>query len=417
MPFKKGNSKYFKIRRKSLPGYGDSGTLSTRTTNKKIAMRMEQLLEEIAEKGLLNPRYHTLLDALRPSSQGKAGQVSLPELLKAKNEGRLPDLMETLQDPTLSEAVSDYVKTSGDDSYYSQKGFEMLLAMAPEKTRGRKTRLTYLRNPKNVLALCTKAQREGGEDGKPLKRNSVRRYLYTATSKLLRFHLGNAERNNIFADVNFPKEDDAREVYLNKKELRKFLSSCYEIDQEIQANGHAKSPCVGFYELIRTAVSTGGDKTPLLRMQAKDVRIARDLGGKLKGVVYLDDRKTDSRSRAVAITDALCKLLLPLVESAEPEEKVFQVSRAQLQYRFEKARERAGMEHVRFKDLRHQFGTHAHEANVPLSRIQGAMGHGQRETTLIYTNRDAKLSLEDAEKIERQMGLSGPEIGQNRDAG
>ena len=48
-----------------------------------------------------------------------------------------------------------------------------------------------------ITALCQRAERDGR------KRNSVRRYILRAISLLLRHHLGRAERDRRFADVDF----------------------------------------------------------------------------------------------------------------------------------------------------------------------------------------------------------------------
>ena len=98
MPFKKGNSPYWKIRRKRLPGFGDSGTPSTRVKSKALARQMERLLDEIAERGLTDSRWHDVLRALRPTVRGMPGQITLPELLKAKHEGRLDHIVYVLRD-------------------------------------------------------------------------------------------------------------------------------------------------------------------------------------------------------------------------------------------------------------------------------------------------------------------------------
>ena len=57
---------------------------------------MKRLMRRIAEQGLEEPSWHRLLDALRDK------ELTLPDLLKAKNEGRLDALRIMVQDPLLS---------------------------------------------------------------------------------------------------------------------------------------------------------------------------------------------------------------------------------------------------------------------------------------------------------------------------
>ena len=80
-------------------------------------------------------------------------------------------------------------------------------------------------------------------------------------------------------------------------------------------------------------------------------------------------------------------------------------SRKQVRYWFEKAREKAGLEHVRFKDLRRTWAVNADEAGLNLGQMKSGLGHGLDETTVRYTNRQVTLELEAAERVARQMGL------------
>src|SRR5690606_39604889 len=83
MPRKKGNSPYYKVQRKNLPGYGDTGLLSTRTKSLRRAQEMEDLLEWLADEEM-----YDLLDALKPQVRGGSGRLTIPKLLRAKKENR-----------------------------------------------------------------------------------------------------------------------------------------------------------------------------------------------------------------------------------------------------------------------------------------------------------------------------------------
>ena len=45
MPYKRRDSPYYYIRRKKLPGYGDTGRISSGVTAKKVAGDMDRALE------------------------------------------------------------------------------------------------------------------------------------------------------------------------------------------------------------------------------------------------------------------------------------------------------------------------------------------------------------------------------------
>lgn len=56
-----------------------------------------------------------------------------------------------------------------------------------------------------------------------------------------------------------------------------------------------------------------------------------------------------------------------------------------LRRRFADALSRAGLQRIRFHDLRHSFGTLAVQA-FPLSDVQAYMGHADVQTTMIYVH-------------------------------
>ncbi len=392
MPFKKGNSPYWKIRRKRLPGFGDSGTLSTRVKSKALARQMERLLDEIAERGLTDSRWHDVLRALRPTVRGMPGQITLPELLKAKHEGRLDHVVYVLRDPLLTDAVEDYLQT--DQDYRTRNGLGLLLELAPTGAR-----LTHLREAKHIMQLCAMAERRG------MKRNTVRRGLHNGISKLLRFHLGKAARNEIFAEVVFTHEDDTRETYLSAGEIALLLEGC-RLATLAEAYPHARQ----VQPLVRLALLTGADQAPLLRLRVKDVEIiAEHATGQMRGVVRIRDHKSDARPRSIAITHATCEELLPHLGGKAPGERVFTLTRHQLRHYFDKVRAETGLSQVRFKDLRHLFGIFSDKAGRSVAEIQVSMGHKRRETSLRYLQYQAVMNVEAAREIEREMGLAPSE--------
>src|SRR5690606_31150585 len=103
MPRKKGNSPYYKVQRKNLPGYGDTGLLSTRTKSLRRAQEMEDLLEWLADEEM-----YDLLDALKPQVRGGSGRLTIPKLLRAKKENRLAEVRRGLLDPPLEQALREF---------------------------------------------------------------------------------------------------------------------------------------------------------------------------------------------------------------------------------------------------------------------------------------------------------------------
>lgn len=364
---------------------------------------MEDLVRRIAEWGLTDPAWYDVLDAV------KAGEITLPDLLLASSEDRLEHLKVMMRDPLLSAAVEQYLQT--DPGYDTENGLAILQEMA-QREFGEKPRFGVLRTGKNITLLCARAKKEGGRDrttgefGARLSHNSVHRSIHLATSKLLRFHLGNAERDRIFADVDFTRENDTRDVWLTADEVRDLLDACES----------------WFRPFVMVALTTSADRSPLIKMKCRDVQMVyNQKAERYSGILYLPDSKTDDRPRSVSIVDAVCRELLPMLQGKKPEDHVFDgppdedramkglrpepITRHQVRYWFDKAREAAGLEHARFKDLRRTWAVTADMAGLNLGQMRAGMGHGLEETTVRYTNRQVTLELDDAERVAKQMGI------------
>lgn len=358
---------------------------------------MEEMLEQVAERGLTDPRWFTLLDAMRPSRPGETGRITLPELFKAFNAGEAEQLILELQDPLLLDAIDEYSKTESD--YQALNGLRMLREMAPEKINGQPARLTYLRSAKNITALCRQVESTG------LSRNYVRRSIFNGISKVVSFHLGRAERERIFSDVDFARANDARDVYLAPAEIRMLLDAC-RFEGEHEAYPHSAE----MLPIIHLALVTSADRGPLLRLRAKDVELIHEISGsRMYGTVHLRDSKTASRPRSVAITHETCLLLEPFLKGKQPADRVFSITVNQLRHWYTKARENAGLAHVRFKDLRHTFAVHADKAGLSLSDIQSAMGHKDATMSLRYTKYQDVFGQDRAEQLMEQMELRTPQ--------
>lgn len=215
-------------------------------------------------------------------------------------------------------------------------------------------------------------------------------------------HLGNAERSRIFADVRFPAEDDTREIHLSPAEIVRLT---YEAEA---AGGHKLSL------LIRVALLTSADRGVLLSgrhqgktyrgLRVRGLRIYHDIEtGAYTGEVYLSDSKTESRSRSVPLTDAMCRELLAQTKSKAPDDPVFALTYSGLDYVWRQARAAAGLSHVRFKDLRAQVSIYGEEAGIPQTVLQRTMGHSDAAMTRRYQARAAAMSNDQAEAIEAAM--------------
>ncbi|MEZ4699266.1 MAG: site-specific integrase [Rhodothermales bacterium] len=392
MPYKREGSPYYQIRRRRLAGYGDTGVLSSKVGSKKLARDMERVLEELAHKALEDASWYGLLDAVC-----REKTVPMPDLLKARNIGTLEGLKRSLTDPTLTEAVAAYQRAAPQNRS-AIIGLRMLMRYAPAGMRlGDLTSRT-------ITKLCIEAE----EDGR--KRNTVRRSMLRGISLLLRFHIGNAERNRIFADVVFHGENDTREVHLTPAELRRLFTAMKEL-------GYAELGTI-----VRTALLTSADRGVLLAgqnmgQQLRGLRV-RDLtiyldsqSGEYSGEVFLHDTKAKNRSRSVPLTDSLCRELLVCCKGKDPDSTVFEMKYQQLDFQWKAARRQAGLKGIRFKDLRAQTAIYAEEAGIPITVAQKTLGHSNEMMTRRYQQRAAVLSIDQAQAIESAMFAEDEENG------
>ncbi|MFW5972830.1 MAG: site-specific integrase [Bacteroidota bacterium] len=382
MPYKRKESPYYQIRKHNLPGYGDTGVLSSKTTVKKVARSMEQTLDEIAAEALISEDYRLLLEAVCRDKT-----VDLPTLLAHRNRGELHILIGGFSDPRLSTVVDEFrnIWTSRQEL----TGLDQLLEVVPKGAR-----LSYLYKASNITEICHALERS-----RSIKRNSVRRYMLRSISKILRHKMGNAERDRIFADVQYAAEDDTREVHLTPDQIKRLIRACNE-------TGHDELALI-----VQVALVTSADRGVLLAGPAdgkmsrgllkRDLKLEKD-----GGVVYLQDSKTDSRSRSVPLSPTLAEALRTHVRHKLPDDPIFELQYGQLDYTWQQVREAAGLPNLRFKDLRAQVSQYGEEAGVPLTVLQQTMGHADATMTRRYQRRQSSLSFEQAAKIEAAMGLS-----------
>lgn len=354
---------------------------------------MEDLIEEIAERALLDPTWTDLLDAICEERS-----ITLPEVLKAKNRGTLEHLCRQLTDPHVYEAIEQY-REEGRVTSQTDVGLKWLEEELPTSTR-----LSDL-DAQTIMRLLHKAE-EGDR-----KRNSVRRYQMRAISLLLRHHLGNAERDRIFDDITFEPEDDTREIHLIPEEIQSLLDACHQIGKPLYEE---------LAVVIRLSLQTSADRGVLLAgerrgeevrgLRVRDLRIYHhEDEDRYSGKVYLHDQKTEERSRAVPLTDSLCRELVVITKGKGPDDPVFDLRYNSLDYRWQRVRSMGDLEHVRFKDLRAQTAQYGEMAGIDQTTLQQTMGHSDESMTRRYQQRSASLSEEGARALEQEMLPDSPE--------
>lgn len=379
MPRKKKNSPYYKVQRKNLPGYGDTGLLSTRTTSLKVAREMEDLLPWLVDQGA-----YEVLDALRPTGRGATGRVTLADVLRAKREGRFGEWRRTLDDPDLEDAIRAFAKRAASANHRLGLRHVLRLTVTDGGPRLAPTgaRLSWMTKARSINAVTSHMIGEGYAP------NTVQNGVWYGLSKLFQHHYGVTRARSILAEANRPSSDDAREVWLTAAEVHRLVSACeWEVRMAL---------------LVMAAL--GVDVKPLLNLRVRNVDLVRRQ-------VFLPDTKNKNRMRWVGMAPVVTLVLALLCDGRAESESVLSLTRGQLSHRWRKARaaarltEDAGFQtDVRLKDLRHTFAVHYLQGGGSIGGLGNRMGHRELTQTLAYAKHEV-TGVDDMEGAARSLGL------------
>jgi integrase len=163
--------------------------------------------------------------------------------------------------------------------------------------------------------------------------------------------------------------------------------------------------------LFTTAAFTGLRMGELRALRWADVDLDKRLLHVRRGVARKDLGDTKSHKvRSVPLIDQVAEELRSQrrrVALSDPEALVFPgpsgsfFDDSALRRRFYSALQRAGLNRLRFHDLRHTFGTLAVQV-FPLSDVKAYMGHADIQTTMIYVHHVPRHDA--AEKLSAAVG-------------
>lgn len=168
-------------------------------------------------------------------------------------------------------------------------------------------------------------------------------------------------------------------------------------------------------ELIRVAAYTGLRRGELMTLRWGDVDFAGHkltVRRSLSGSVESDSTKS-RRAREVPLPDQAAGALDRLSKRSEftgPNEYVFanrygrRLDPTALRRRFERARDAAGLEPLRFHDLRHTYGSLLVAGGIDLQSVKAAMGHSRITTTERYLH--ARPATEQAARFTAALGTA-----------
>ena len=166
-------------------------------------------------------------------------------------------------------------------------------------------------------------------------------------------------------------------------------------------------------ELVRVAAYAGLRRGELVALRWRDVDfLGRKLIVRRSLSAHTELRLTKShRARQVPLPDQAAAALDRLSRREEytgPDDYVFanrlgrRLDPSALRRRFERARDAAGLERLRFHDLRHTYGSLLMAGGVDLASVKAAMGHSRITTTERYLH--ARPAAELADRFTRALG-------------
>lgn len=173
-------------------------------------------------------------------------------------------------------------------------------------------------------------------------------------------------RDNPFADVQFTellKMDNERYVWLNVKDEATLLE--HSIDW--------------LKDIITFAIHTGCRRGEILAMNWRTninmhqrlVTIKASKGG---------------RNKVIPMSDTLYEMMRQRAKVQEIKGTVFPVKVTAMKDAFERAVKKAGLDGLRFHDLRHTFATRLVQAGVDILAVQKMMGHSTLKMTARYAH-------------------------------
>lgn len=248
------------------------------------------------------------------------------------------------------------------------------------------------------------AERFKAKRAKEAQPATVNRELGNLKHMMTKAREWNLLYDNPFADVKLLPVPNGPERILTEDEEKKLLAAC----------GGRRAPYLR--PIIVLALNTGMSKGEILGLQWSQIDL-------VNRTIRIDNSKTKYRERRIPMNETIWNLLAGF----EPERKtelVFPSPRnpghgmRDHKTGFWKAIEEAGIDHIRFHDLRHTFATRLVRAGVDLITVQHLLGHSNITMTARYAHAlfDAKMEavrrLENGGRLNKQTPI-GPQTDQS----
>jgi len=208
---------------------------------------------------------------------------------------------------------------------------------------------------------------------------------------------------NVAIDWSYCSENPVRKVKLfsEKDNLKERVLS------EKEETGLLEESADHLKPIILTALNTGMRRNEILTLKWNQIDL---------NLRFIQVLKTKSdKNRIIPINDVLLKILNALREKGGNCPYVFPNSKTGKPLRtvrrsFENACRRAGIENMRFHDLRHSFGSRLIRKGVDIVTVQNLLGHHSVTITQRYTHSNLDQKREAVELLTRKKAKRPSEL-------
>lgn len=302
--------------------------------------------------------------------------------------GRIEAAIEERRDLPQREAMR---RTVADEieAYLKDEGFAKLSGREQRKRAMHLRRWSELLGPITVADLTplairdarTKLKKSGGRD-REITSATVNRYL-ASLSRFCSYLVGHelmAENPASSAKVERGPENKNKGRVMEPDERGKLLRACREESDRLHA-------------LVVLALTTGGRRdTELLSLKWSEVDLAE------RRVRFVQTK--NGQARSLPLPDAAVEMLKEMRGVRHLDGSVFGPDPFP-DHAWRRARKAAGLDGLRFHDLRHAYATKLAEAEATLSELKHALGHKTLAMVLKYQHLTER-AVEDAirERLE-----------------
>jgi|SRR5215831_152953 len=182
-------------------------------------------------------------------------------------------------------------------------------------------------------------------------------------------------------------DEKKRERILTRQEEQRLLEACRDPQR-----AHLRP-------ILICALDTGMRQGEIFSLRWRDVDLK-------KGEILVAAFNTKTmRARNISLTIRLATELEAIAKNAprRPSDRVFGIS-DNVKRSFDAIRRTAGIENLRFHDLRHTAATRLVGAHIPLSEVGRVLGHTQANTTYRYVNANAETAKRAAAALDAFNG-------------